>query len=54
MVTSIHAERFVIAIMLDAIDAAAEFFDEQNILFNRAEHSALVDLVIPKEQRAIN
>ena len=54
MVASIHAERFVIAIMLDAIDAAAEFFDEQNILFNRAEHSALVDLVIPKEQRAIN
>ena len=54
MVTSIHAERFVIAIMLDAIDAAAEFFDEQNILFNKAEHSALVDLVIAKEQCAIN
>ena len=54
MVTSIHAERFVIAIMLDAIDAAAEFFDEQNILFNKAEHSALVELVIAKEQRAIN
>ena len=54
MVTSIHAERFVIAIMLDAIDAAAEFFDEQNTLFNKAEHSALVDLVISKEQRAIN
>ena len=54
MVASIHAERFVIAIMLDAIDAAAEFFDEQNILFNRAEHSALVDLVISKEQRAIH
>ena len=48
MVTSIHAERFVIAIMLDAIDAAAEFFNEQNILFNKAEHSALVDLVIAK------
>jgi hypothetical protein len=54
MVASIYAERFVIAIMLDAIDAAAEFFGEQNILFNRAEHSALVDLVISKEQRAIN
>ena len=54
MVTSIHAERFVIAIMLDAIDAAGEFFDEQNILFNKSEHLALVDLVIPKEQRAIN
>ena len=54
MVASIHAERFVIAIMLDAIDAAAEFFDEQNILFNQSEHLALVDLVIPREQRVIN
>jgi hypothetical protein len=54
MVTSIHAERFVIAIMLDAIDAAGEFFGEQNILFNKSEHLALVDLVISKEQRAIN
>ena len=54
MVTSIHAERFVIAIMLDAIDAAGEFFGEQHILFNKSEHLALVDLVISKEQRAIN
>ncbi len=54
MVTSIHAERFVVAIILDAIDAAAEFFDEQNILFNKPEHVALVDLVISKEQRAKN
>jgi hypothetical protein len=54
MVASIHAERFVVAIMLDAIDAAADFFDEQNILFNKSEHSALVDLVTAKEQRAIN
>ena len=52
MVTSIHAERFVIATMLDAIDAAAEFFDEQNILFNKSEHLMLVDMVISKEQRA--
>ena len=54
MVTSIHAERFVIAIMQDAIDAAGEFFSEQHILFDVSEHLALVDLVIPKEQRAIN
>ena len=55
MVTSIHAERFVIAIMLDAIDAAGEFFGEQHILFNKSEHLALVDdLVISKEQLAIN
>jgi len=54
MVTSIHAERFVIAIMQDAIDAAGEFFSEQHILFDVSEHLALVDLIIPKEQCAIN
>jgi hypothetical protein len=54
MVMSIHARRFVIAIMQDAIDAAGEFFNEQFILFDVPEHLALVDLVIPKEQRAIN
>jgi hypothetical protein len=54
MVASSHAERFVIAIMQDAIDAAGEFFSEQHILFDVSEHMALVDMVIPKEQRAIN
>jgi hypothetical protein len=54
MLTSIHAERFVIAIMQDAIEAAGEFFNEQHILFDASEHMALVDLVITKEQRAIN
>jgi hypothetical protein len=54
MVTSIHAERFVIAIMLDAIDAAGEFFGEQHSLFDVSEHLAFVDLIIPKEQCAIN
>jgi len=54
MVTSIHAERFVIAIMQDAIDAAGEFFSEQNILFDKPGHLALVDLITAKEQHAIN
>ncbi|MDD5581219.1 MAG: hypothetical protein PHY16_18370 [Methylobacter sp.] len=45
MVTSIHAERFVIAIMLDAIDAAGEFFSEQHILFDVSEYLALVGLL---------
>jgi hypothetical protein len=52
MVTSIHAERFVIAIMQDAIDAASVFFGEQHVLFDAFEHLALVDLVIPKELRS--
>ena len=54
MVTSIHAERFVIDIMQDAIEVAGEFFREQHILFNLTEHLELVDLVITKEQHAIN
>jgi len=54
MVTSIHAERFAIAIMQDAIDAAGKYFFEQHVLFDLSEYLALVDLLIPKEQRAIN
>jgi hypothetical protein len=54
MVASIHAERFVIAIMLDAIDAASEYFREQHILFDVSEHLALVEWVTTKEQRVIN
>jgi len=54
MVTSIHAERFVIAIMLDAIDAASEFFSEQHILFDAPEHLVFVGLVSTKELSSIN
>lgn len=54
MVTSIHAERFVIAILKDAIEAAGEFFSEQRILFDASEHLALVDLITAIELRAIN
>ena len=54
MVKSVHAERFVMAILQDAIDAAGEFFSEQHILFDVTEHMALVEMVIPKEQRAMN
>ena len=43
MVTSIYAERFVIAIMQDAIDAADLFFSEHAIPFDRSAHLALVD-----------
>lgn len=54
MVTSVLAERFVIAILQDAIDAASQFFNEQHILFDVSEHLALVEMVIPNEQRAMN
>jgi hypothetical protein len=54
MVTSIHSERFVLAIILDAIDAAAEFFGSQPILFDQVDHIALVDLITRKQQGAIS
>ncbi|MEI6067805.1 MAG: hypothetical protein WCP96_10720 [Methylococcaceae bacterium] len=54
MVTSIYAERFVIAIMQDAIDAAGEFFSEQHILFDVPAHLALMDRVSSKEPGVIN
>ena len=44
MVASSHAERYAVAIMLDAIDAAKEYFSEQNILFDADGHMTLVDL----------
>jgi hypothetical protein len=48
MVTSINAEKFVIAIILDAIDAASEFFNEQHVLFDASKHQTLVNLVSSK------
>ncbi|MGZ5008570.1 MAG: hypothetical protein ACXWFI_13130 [Methylobacter sp.] len=54
MVESIHAEKFVIAIMQDAIDAAGEFFSEQNILFDAAGHQALVKEISEKELHAVS
>ena len=44
MVTSSHAQRYVIAIMQDAIDAAGAFFSERAIVFDGSAHLALVDL----------
>jgi len=54
MMTSTHAERFLIAVMLDAVDAAAEFFIEQLILFDAAGHLALVESLTNKKQYAVN
>lgn len=54
MVASTHAERFVVAVMLDAIDAAAEFFTEQRILFDAVGHLVLVESLAAREQYAIN
>lgn len=54
MVESSNAERFVLAIMQDAIDAASEFFNGQHILFDGTAHLSLVDLISPKEQHALH
>lgn len=52
MLDSIHAGRFIIAIMQDAIDAASEYFSEQQLLFNAAEHIALTNRLMAIEQLA--
>jgi len=49
MVDSVNAERYAVAIVLDSIDAAKEFFFEQNILFDADAHMALMDTMITKE-----
>lgn len=54
MVESPHAERYVIAILLDAIDAAGEFFNEQRILFDAPGHLAFVEAMTPKQHSAIH
>ena len=54
MLNSMPAERFVIAILPDAIDAAGEFHAEKNLLFNASEHSALVYLVTAKLPEAMH
>jgi len=54
MVASNHAERFVLAVMLDAIDASDEFFYEQRILFDARGHQELIELMTNNEQVAIH
>lgn len=54
MLESAHAERYVRAILLDAIDAAGEFFNEQRILFDAPGHLALVEALAPKQRNAVH
>lgn len=54
MLESVHAERYVIAILLDAIEAAAEYFGEQCILFDAPGHSALVEALAPNPRNAMH
>lgn len=54
MVTSAHAQRFVIAVILDAIDAAKEFFNEQKIPFNETQYSALIEFIDPTHQPSVH
>ncbi|ATG90202.1 hypothetical protein [Methylomonas koyamae] len=54
MVASAHAERYVIAVMQDAIDAGAEFCRERQILFDSTEHLALSEALVAKPHYAVN
>jgi hypothetical protein len=40
--------------MVTSIDAAGEFFNEQQVLFDVSGHLALMHLIITKERHAIN
>ena len=51
MVASSHSERYAIAVMQDAVDAAQEYFFEQNILFDADGHMALIDLIAPYQKQ---
>lgn len=42
MVNSMHSEAYILAVMQDAVDNAADFFDEQQLSF---KHQAYLDLV---------
>ena len=48
MLESVHAENYVFAILMDAIDAAGLFFTEESILFDVPGHLALVDFIVQK------
>lgn len=54
MVASTHAERFVLAILMDAADAAGEFFEEQRILFDAPADLALLEALTPKQRHAVH
>ncbi len=54
MVASSHAERYALAVMLDAIEAAGEFFNEKHILFDAFGHHALIESLTGNEQYAVN
>lgn len=54
MVASSHAERYVIAVMLDAIDASGDFFNEQRILFDAPGHLALIESMTANERVAVH
>lgn len=53
LVESAHAERFILAALQDAVDAAADFFMEQNILFNRDEHLMTIERLSDEGRTAV-
>ncbi len=40
-----HSNRYVVAVLMDAVDNAAEFLQEQSILFNTSSHQTMLEAI---------
>ena len=54
MIQSAHAERYVVAAIQDAVDGAHEFFESQQIEFQRDEYLHLIDTLNAKNGASIH
>lgn len=54
MVTSKHAEEYVVASLLDAMDNAFDFFADSAVLFQRDEYQNLVESLRSKPAPVLN
>lgn len=54
MIQSIHAEDFVVAALQDAVDGAHEFFELQQMTFQRDAYLHLIDAMKGKHEVAVH
>lgn len=54
MIQSAHAERYVVAAIQDAVDGAYDFFEAEQIEFQRDEYLGLIDTLSAKNGASIH
>jgi hypothetical protein len=54
MIQSAHAERYVVAAIQDAVDGAYDFFEAEQIEFQRDEYLGLIDTLSAKSGASIH